>query len=401
MTVLTGEQFEQLQHLLMGALDKPAIEELVRKRLGRRLDTILNSDQSTQKIVFELLTWIDQRGVNTLEGFLQGVLAERPGDAALRAFCEQIVPGALKPADSQPSIKDLTSGAPQSFKGSEPRPKIAISYRRADSAPMADRIRDRLITRYGADSVFMDIYNVPAGTEFPQRIRDVASQSDVLLALIGPTWLRTGEMISAATALQCYAVPLFLLLIAHYVVINQLDLNVLFLRAVCFLIPLPFGALLYWKTGCKPVLGFAGGVILGVIAAAAMSISASVRYGQPIWPTGTSEWLENLEYAVTIILGFWAGDILGRLPGLSRLFHKPEDWVEFEIETALVQNVPIIPVLLDGATMPPSEKLPRTIRDVAYRNATHVHSGPDFDLHMDRLFTAIDGMVAHVPTRRA
>jgi hypothetical protein len=37
MTVLTGEQFEQLQDLLTQALDKRAIEELVRKRLGRRL----------------------------------------------------------------------------------------------------------------------------------------------------------------------------------------------------------------------------------------------------------------------------------------------------------------------------------------------------------------------------
>jgi Effector-associated domain 1/TIR domain len=400
MTVLTGEQFEQLQDLLTQALDKRAIEELVRKRLGRRLDTILNADQSTPEIVFELLKWIEQRGPSTLEVVLQGVLAERPGDGALRAFCAQIVPGALKPADSQPSIKDLTSGAPQPSIGSGARPKIAISYRRADSAPMADRIRERLITRYGADSLFMDIYNVPAGTEFRQRVRDVLPQSDVLLALIGPTWLRTGEKISATTALQCYAVPFFLLLIAHYVVINRLDLNVLILRAVCFLIPLPFGALLYWKTRCKPVLGFAGAVILGVIAAAAMSISASVRYDQPIWPTGTLEWLDNLEYAVTIVLGFWAGNISGRLPGFSGLFHKPEDWVEFEIETALVQNVPIIPVLLDGATMPASQKLPRTIRDVAYRNATHVNSGPDFDLHMDRLITAIDGMAAHVPVRR-
>jgi hypothetical protein len=401
MTVLTGEQFEQLQDLLTQALDKRAIEELVRKRLGRRLDTILNADQSTPEIVFELLTWIDQRGLSTLEVVLQGVLAERPGDGALRAFCQQIVPGALKPSDSQLSIKDLASGAPQPSKGSGGRPKIAISYRRADSAPVADRIRDRLITRYGADSVFMDIYNVPAGTEFPHHVRDVMSQSDVLLALIGPTWLRTGEKISAATALQCYAVPFFLLLVAHYVMINELDLNVLFLRAVCFLIPLPFGALLYWKTRCKPVLGFAGGAILGVIAAAAMSISVSARYGQPIWPTGTSEWLENLKYAVTILLGFWTGNISGRLPWFSGLFHKPEDWVEFEIETALVQNVPIIPVLLDGAMMPSSQTLPQTIRDVGYRSATHVHSGPDFDLHMDRLFTAIDGMAAHVLARRA
>lgn len=121
MTVLTGEQFEQLQHLLTEALDKRAIEELARKRLGRRLDTILNADQSTQKIVFELLTWIDQRGLSTLEVVLQGVVAERPGDVALRAFCEQTVPAALKPSDTQPSSKDLISGAPQPFIGVPPR----------------------------------------------------------------------------------------------------------------------------------------------------------------------------------------------------------------------------------------------------------------------------------------
>src|SRR5262249_11538397 len=102
-------------------LDKRAIEELVRKRLGHRLDTILNSDQSTQKIVFELLTWIDQRGPSTLEVVLQGVLAERPGDGALRAFCQQIVPGALKPSNSHPSVEDLASGVPQPFIGVPPR----------------------------------------------------------------------------------------------------------------------------------------------------------------------------------------------------------------------------------------------------------------------------------------
>ena len=116
-----------------------------------------------------------------------------------------------------------------------------------------------------------------------------------------------------------------------------------------------------------------------VIAAAAMTISVSVRYDQPIWPRGTLEWLGNLESAVTIVLGFWVGNILARLTVFSNLFQH-EDRVEFEIETALAQNVPIIPVLLDGATMPTSEKLPRTIREVAYRNAAHVHSGPDFSI---------------------
>jgi tetratricopeptide (TPR) repeat protein len=138
MPVLTGEQFDQLQHLLTEDFDKPAIEELVRKRLGRRLDTILNPAQSTPRIVFELLTWVDQRGPSTLEVVLQGVLAQRPEDGALRAFCEQVVPGALRPSDTQPSVKGLTSSAPQPFIGVPPR--IASFTGRAEELDRLDEI---------------------------------------------------------------------------------------------------------------------------------------------------------------------------------------------------------------------------------------------------------------------
>jgi hypothetical protein len=98
MPVLTGEQLDQLEHLLAEDFDKHAIDELVRKRLGRRLDTIVDPDQGTRHIAFELLTWIDGRGLSTLEVLLQGALAERPAHGALHAFCEQIVPGALNHA---------------------------------------------------------------------------------------------------------------------------------------------------------------------------------------------------------------------------------------------------------------------------------------------------------------
>jgi predicted nuclease with TOPRIM domain len=110
MPVLTNQQFEQLQALLVESFDKPAIEELVRKKLGDRLENIINTNQSNSKIVFDLLTWTEQRGLSTLEVLLQGAIAERPADGVLRAFCEQIVPGALKPFNSQAFVKSLTSG---------------------------------------------------------------------------------------------------------------------------------------------------------------------------------------------------------------------------------------------------------------------------------------------------
>jgi hypothetical protein len=44
--------------------------------------------------------------------------------------------------------------------------------------------------------------------------------------------------------------------------------------------------------------------------------------------------------------------------------------------------------------MPAPEELPKSIRGIAYRAATDVHSGPDFDPHMARLIAGIDKILA-------
>ena len=44
-------------------------------------------------------------------------------------------------------------------------PKIVVSYRRADSA-MSGRIFDRLVERFGQNSLFIDIDNIPFGGDF-------------------------------------------------------------------------------------------------------------------------------------------------------------------------------------------------------------------------------------------
>ena len=51
--------------------------------------------------------------------------------------------------------------------------KIFISYRRKGSEAITGRIRDRLVAHYGADSIFVDIDNIPAGADFRQRIAEV------------------------------------------------------------------------------------------------------------------------------------------------------------------------------------------------------------------------------------
>jgi len=108
--VLTPDQFEQLERILTDAFDKRGIAELVRIKLGDRLDKLVNPDQPTPGIVFDLLTWIDKRDKHTLEVLLQGAIEVKPENGALRAFCEHDVPAALKPIDSKVFVQNLTSG---------------------------------------------------------------------------------------------------------------------------------------------------------------------------------------------------------------------------------------------------------------------------------------------------
>jgi hypothetical protein len=49
---------------------------------------------------------------------------------------------------------------------------IVISYRRSDSEVIAGRIRDRLAARFGDSSVFMDINDIPFGSDFRLHIQD-------------------------------------------------------------------------------------------------------------------------------------------------------------------------------------------------------------------------------------
>lgn len=71
--------------------------------------------------------------------------------------------------------------------------KVLISYRRSDSAAMTGRIFDRLVTKYGDKSIFMDVDNIPFGTDFRTHIKDALLQSDLMLVVIGQHWLGRGE----------------------------------------------------------------------------------------------------------------------------------------------------------------------------------------------------------------
>ena len=81
-----------------------------------------------------------------------------------------------------------------------------------------------------------------------------------------------------------------------------------------------------------------------------------------------------------------------REDGRKRISERA-DPVRIEIETALEGGIPVVPVLVDGASMPGEDQLPDTFKDFAFINAAVVDIGRDFRQHMDRLIRAIDGIL--------
>src|SRR5262249_9669171 len=72
---------------------------------------------------------------------------------------------------------------------------------------------------------------------------------------------------------------------------------------------------------------------------------------------------------------------------------ESDDWVRIEIETALQCKIPIVPVLVEGATMPAPEQLPDSIKDLAYIPAAAVDAQQDFHSQIGRLIRSIDQLV--------
>lgn len=73
----------------------------------------------------------------------------------------------------------------------------------------------------------------------------------------------------------------------------------------------------------------------------------------------------------------WAETLAKRRRRWYQAFKK-EDFVALEIEAALDLNVPIMPVLFDGAAMPKARALPRALRPVTMLNAAIIGPGPAF-----------------------
>jgi|GEM_PF-845646 len=71
--------------------------------------------------------------------------------------------------------------------------KIFISYRREDTSGESGRLKDKLEQVFGKENIFYDVETLEPGLNFDQSIAKALSESKVLLAMIGPHWLKVSD----------------------------------------------------------------------------------------------------------------------------------------------------------------------------------------------------------------
>lgn len=71
--------------------------------------------------------------------------------------------------------------------------KIFISYRREDTSGESGRLKDKLEQIFGKENIFYDVETLEAGLNFDESIAKALNESKVLLAMIGPHWLKVTD----------------------------------------------------------------------------------------------------------------------------------------------------------------------------------------------------------------
>ena len=76
----------------------------------------------------------------------------------------------------------------------------------------------------------------------------------------------------------------------------------------------------------------------------------------------------------------------------NRRLDDPNDFVRIEIAAALQRDIPVIPILLDGASIPTADQLPDDLKGLALRNGLDVRHASFHD-DLDRLIRDLKGQL--------
>ncbi|MBV9347544.1 MAG: hypothetical protein JOZ70_11715 [Pseudolabrys sp.] len=103
---------------------------------------------------------------------------------------------------------------------------------------------------------------------------------------------------------------ILILIAAHYLIIIQLDLPLVYLRVVSIAVPFIFG--FFNRKALDRWLGWdlLTGVMVALVSILVMSIVVARVDKVPILPTDAQGWLEYAQYAASIAFGFFAGCVV-------------------------------------------------------------------------------------------
>jgi CHASE2 domain-containing sensor protein len=104
------------------------------------------------------------------------------------------------------------------------------------------------------------------------------------------------------------------------------------------------------------------------------------------WPKAIREAIRGCSVMLVLVGPYWLSP---RSTGEARRVDDPDDWVRLEVSSALRQpETVVVPLLLDGAKMPPAAELPEEMSALCEREAFAL-SGATLTDDVDRLVRAI------------
>lgn len=118
---------------------------------------------------------------------------------------------------------------------------------------------------------------------------------------------------------QTLVLPLFILLISHALITIVYDFELIYLRIISILVPLPFAYYLFQKKKRLILPWIAGTILLACSAVIGMSAITAYVDHTPIMPKNPIEWKEFLEYSASISFSFFTGMLLGTLSFIRRM----------------------------------------------------------------------------------
>jgi hypothetical protein len=74
----------------------------------------------------------------------------------------------------------------------------------------------------------------------------------------------------------------------------------------------------------------------------------------------------------------------------KRRLDDENDFVRIEIEAALQRRIAVLPLLVDGASIPATSVLPASLGELAFQQGATIRPDPDFHNDMDRIIRALE-----------